>query len=247
MWDETSALAPTLLVAMPQLQDPNFGKTVVLLCEHREEGAMGLVINRCTETTASSIVQLEPPIDRDNGMPVWIGGPVDPSRGWLLVNSDLGDGVEVTPGVFLSASRDLLRRVLESDDLAERSRFLVGYAGWGPRQLDAELAASAWLTVPVDPQLMFETPSDDDVGGRDPPARHRAALAHAGPGRALGERMTQTKGAFVVQPSSFVLGSGGFTFRYALNTSTQLSASARGRRRWEAAAAARAYWLRAVA
>ena len=94
-----------------------------------------------------------------NGMPVWIGGPVDPSRGWLLINSDVGDGVEVSPGVFLSASRDLLRRVLESDDLAERSRFLVGYAGWGPRQLDAELAASAWLTVPVDPQLMFETPS----------------------------------------------------------------------------------------
>jgi putative transcriptional regulator len=159
MWDETSALAPTLLVAMPQLQDPNFGKTVVLLCEHREEGAMGLVINRCTDTTASSIVQLEPPIEHDNGMPVWIGGPVDPSRGWLLINSDVGDGVEVSPGVFLSASRDLLRKVLESDDLAERSRFLVGYAGWGPRQLDAELAASAWLTVPVDSQLMFDTPS----------------------------------------------------------------------------------------
>ena len=140
MWDETSALAPTLLVAMPQLQDPNFGKTVVLLCEHREEGAMGLVINRCTDTTASSIVQLEPPVDHDNGMPVWIGGPVDPSRGWLLINSDVGDGVEVSPGVFLSASRDLLRRVLENDELADRSRFLVGYAGWGPRQLDAELA-----------------------------------------------------------------------------------------------------------
>ena len=88
MWDRDERLAPTLLVAMPQLQDPNFGKTVVLLCEHREEGAMGLVINRCTDTTASSIVQLEPPIDRDNGMPVWIGGPVDPSRGWLLLSSD---------------------------------------------------------------------------------------------------------------------------------------------------------------
>ena len=84
MWDETSSLAPTLLVAMPQLQDPNFAKSVVLLCEHREEGAMGLVINRCTDTAASAIVQLEPPIERDSGMPVWIGGPVDPARGWLL-------------------------------------------------------------------------------------------------------------------------------------------------------------------
>lgn len=160
MWDQMSSLAPTLLVAMPQLQDENFAKTVVLLCEHREDGAMGLVINRCTDTAASSIVQLDPPLAHDNGMPVWIGGPVDPARGWLLVNEDVGDGVEVSPGIFLSASRDLLRRVLESDELGERSRFLVGYAGWGPRQLDAELAASAWLTVPVDPALMFGTAGD---------------------------------------------------------------------------------------
>jgi hypothetical protein len=179
MWDETSALAPTLLVAMPQLLDPNFGKTVVLLCEHREEGAMGLVINRCTETTASSIVQLEPPIDRDNGMPVWIGGPVDPSRGWLLVNSDVGDGVEVSPGVFLSASRDLLRRVLESDDLAERSRFLVGLCRLGPaparrraRRIRLAHRARRSTTDVRDPQRI-------DVGGRHPQARHRAALARA--------------------------------------------------------------------
>ena len=63
MWDQTSSLAPSLLVAMPQLQDPNFSKSVVLLCEHREEGAMGLVINRCTDTLASAIVQLEPPLE----------------------------------------------------------------------------------------------------------------------------------------------------------------------------------------
>ena len=64
MWDQDSSLAPSLLVAMPQLQDPNFSKSVVLLCEHREEGAMGLVINRCTDTLASAIVQLEPMPER---------------------------------------------------------------------------------------------------------------------------------------------------------------------------------------
>jgi putative transcriptional regulator len=161
MWDETSSLAPTLLVAMPQLQDPNFVKAVVLLCEHREEGAMGLVINRCTETLASAIVQLEPPPEEDSGIPVWIGGPVDPARGWLLLKEDLGDGIEVSPGLFLSASRDLLRRVMHSRELAGRCRFLVGYAGWGPRQLDSELAASAWLTVPIEQSLMFDTPCDE--------------------------------------------------------------------------------------
>jgi putative transcriptional regulator len=161
MWDETSSLAPSLLVAMPQLQDPNFAKSVVLLCEHREEGAMGLVINRCTETLASAIVQLDPPPAEDTGIPVWIGGPVDPARGWLLLREDLGDGIEVSPGLYLSASRDLLRRVMHSRELADRCRFLVGYAGWGPRQLDSELAASAWLTVPIDKPLMFDTPSDE--------------------------------------------------------------------------------------
>jgi putative transcriptional regulator len=161
-WDQTSSLAPTLLIAMPQLQDPNFSKSVVLLCEHREEGAMGLVINRCTDTLASAIVQLDPPLEEESesGLPVWIGGPVDPARGWLLLAEDLGDGIEVSPGLYLSASRDLLRRVLQNRTLADRCRFLVGYAGWGPRQLDSELAASAWLTVPVDKTLLFETPVD---------------------------------------------------------------------------------------
>jgi putative transcriptional regulator len=162
MWDQTSSLAPSLLVAMPQLQDPNFSKSVVLLCEHREEGAMGLVINRCTDTLASAIVQLEPPVaESEGGLPVWIGGPVDPARGWLLLADNLGDGIEVSPGLYLSASRDLLRRVLEDNQLGGRCRFLVGYAGWGPRQLDSELAASAWLTVPVDNTLLFETPSEE--------------------------------------------------------------------------------------
>src|SRR4029453_1886065 len=158
-WDQSSSLAPTLLVAMPQLQDPNFSKSVVLLCEHREEGAMGLGINRCTDTRAATIVKLDPPLanEGESGLPVWIGGPVDPARGWLLLAENLGGGIEGRPGLYLSASRDLLRRRLETSSLADRCRFLVGYAGWGPRQLDSELAASAWLTVPVDKALMFET------------------------------------------------------------------------------------------
>ncbi len=159
-WNESSSLAPSLLVAMPQLQDANFSRSVVLLCEHREQGAMGLVVNNSTDTLASQIVQLEPPPQQESGLEVWIGGPVEPDRGWLLTSEDLGDGIEVSPGLFLSASRDLLRRVMETARLSERCRFLVGYAGWGPKQLDRELAASSWLTVPVDNALLFETPSE---------------------------------------------------------------------------------------
>lgn len=160
MWNEPASLAPSLLVAMPQLQDPNFNRAVVLLCEHREEGAMGLVVNNATTTLASHIVQLEPPPAHDSGLQVWIGGPVDPSRGWLLVDEPSADSVEIAPALHLSASRDLLRRLMEAPRLPRRCRFLVGYAGWGEKQLDRELAASAWLTVPVDLGLIFETPSE---------------------------------------------------------------------------------------
>jgi putative transcriptional regulator len=157
--DDPTSLAPSLLVAMPQLQDPNFTRSVVLLCEHRPEGAMGLVVNNATHTPASHIVQLEPPPERDSGLEVWIGGPVDPSRGWLLLGDKVSDSIQVAPGLYLSASREILRQLIGSAALPRCCRFLVGYAGWAPGQLDAELAASAWLTVPVDLGILFETPS----------------------------------------------------------------------------------------
>ncbi len=162
MSEKNPSLAPSLLVAMPQLQDPNFHRSVVLLCEHHESGAMGLVVNRETDTLTSEIVDFQPPVD-DAGchMGVSIGGPVDPERGWLLLSESVGDGVEISPGVFLSASSDLLRDFVEGKRSGCQSRFLVGYAGWGPKQLDREIADSAWLVVPVNPHLLFETESDD--------------------------------------------------------------------------------------
>lgn len=149
---------------MPQLQDPNFNKTVVLLCEHREEGAMGLVVNRPTDTLASQVLQLEPGLPEESTLPVWIGGPVEQSRGWLLYREELGDGLQITPGLYLSASVDVLRRVMTGNNPSSHCRFLVGYAGWGPKQLDHELTASAWLTVPVALDLLFDTPTNDMWG-----------------------------------------------------------------------------------
>ena len=160
MLHERSSLAPSLLVAMPQLADPNFNRAVVLLWEHRDEGAMGLIINRPTETRASQIVQLDPPVENDSDLTVWIGGPVDPTRGWLLIAGDDGDGSEIMPGLYLSASVARLRQAMESNESANHCRFLVGYSGWGRRQLDTELAASAWLTVPLEIDLVFRTPSE---------------------------------------------------------------------------------------
>jgi len=156
-----TSLAPSLLVAMPQLQDPNFARSVVLLCEHQDEGAMGLVINRTTDTKVADILDLDLTSVANHELSVSIGGPVDPIRGWLLLSENLGDGIEVAPGLYLTASREILRQLLETRDPPCRCRFLVGYAGWGPKQLDRELAASAWLTVPVSSRILFDTPSDE--------------------------------------------------------------------------------------
>jgi putative transcriptional regulator len=160
--DENS-LAPTLLLAMPQMQDPNFARTVVLLCRHEGEGAMGLVVNRPTETLASALAVLEPPPARDGGLRAWIGGPVEPQRGWLLLGYDPApdEALTVGDGLYLCASIDVLRRLIESPDAEREHRFLLGYAGWGGGQLEAEMAASAWLTVEASKQLIFHTPPED--------------------------------------------------------------------------------------
>jgi putative transcriptional regulator len=154
------SLAPALLLSMPQLTDPNFARSVILLCEHASEGAFGLIVNRPADVTAAAAVHLEPPIDGPNDLPLLLGGPVEPQRGWILTSSapDDVDARPVGAGLYLSASPLLLRRVLTARPLPRRTLVLAGYAGWGPGQLDAELAQSAWLIMPVELDLIFEVP-----------------------------------------------------------------------------------------
>jgi putative transcriptional regulator len=152
----TDQFQPTLLLSMPQLQDPNFARTVVLLCDFVPEGAFGLVLNRRTDEPASGMVRLEPPVEHGNDLPLHTGGPVEPDRGWIL-SADQPD-VEhrtIVPGLYLSTSPLLLRRVLETHP-APSALVLAGYAGWGPGQLDEELAQSAWLMCEIDLDLVFK-------------------------------------------------------------------------------------------
>jgi putative transcriptional regulator len=153
----TQPFRPTLLLSMPQLQDPNFARTVILLCDYVPEGAFGLVLNRPTDQPASNMVRLEPPVEGDNGLPLCIGGPVEPERGWILLAEE-PDDLEyrtICDGVYLSTSPLLLRLVLAATP-APRARVLAGYAGWGPGQLDEELAQSSWLIGEVDLDLVFD-------------------------------------------------------------------------------------------
>ena len=149
---------------MPQLLDPNFNRTVVLLCKHNEDGAFGLVLNRPLITTGRIVVEVEPPsaqMTTDRDLQVWVGGPVEPQRSWILVGDEVDEpeyarGVRVAEGLYLSTSPDLLRRILEPVP-PPQARLIVGYSGWGPGQLEAELEASSWLISDVDRDLIFNT------------------------------------------------------------------------------------------
>lgn len=155
------SLAPSLLLSMPQLHDPNFTRSVVLLCQHSSEGAFGLVINRPV-TTVARVLAPDQEDASEHELEVFIGGPVEPERSWILVGEEEADehAIRVTDGVFLSTSATVLKRII--DHVADsRSRLIAGYAGWGPGQLDTEIAASAWLTTEVQPDLVFDTPADD--------------------------------------------------------------------------------------
>jgi putative transcriptional regulator len=156
-----SSLAPAFLLSMPQMLDPNFSRTVVLLCKHSEkEGAFGLVVNRPLVTTGRVTVNLDPPVSTDRELQVWVGGPVEPQRSWILVGQERDDtSVRIAENVYLSTDPELLRRLLEPSP-PPMARLIVGYSGWAAGQLEEELEASAWLMSDIDSRVIFETPPE---------------------------------------------------------------------------------------
>ena len=162
---ESANLAPGLLLAMPQLADPNFSRAVVLMIEHGDQGSFGLVINHPSPIKASELLDsLEMSWRGDDSAVVWAGGPVSPSTGWVLHepvgSAPLGQGtIEITSTISLSTSPDRLRAIASAPP--RNVRLLLGYSGWGPGQLAQEMARGAWLHTAADPRLVFETPPED--------------------------------------------------------------------------------------
>jgi putative transcriptional regulator len=162
----TDPLAPSLLVAMPQLLDPNFRRTVVLLVHHDDEGTFGVVLNRTSDITALRLCES---IDIDwKGDPdseIHWGGPVQPQTGWVIfdeasLEDELEDEVKrVADGVSFAGSLDVLRRM--AGDPPEHLRVMLGYAGWGPGQLEFELAEGAWLVAPVERGVVFDVTPEE--------------------------------------------------------------------------------------
>ena len=167
-------LTGQLLVAMPHMADPRFARSVVYLCAHSGEGAMGLVVNRLIDSLSfeSLLEQLGVEATVPADMPVHFGGPVESSRGFVLHSADYvqDSTLMIDEEIALTATIDVLRAIASGGGPARRV-LALGYAGWAAGQLDAEIGANGWLLVPSDLDLVF---------GVDNEAKWTRALAKIG-------------------------------------------------------------------
>ncbi len=158
-------LTNQFLIAMPSLADPNFERTVTLICQHDENGALGIVINRPTQLTLDDVFQqLDLPaknIDQPDSL-IFNGGPVHTERG-LVLHSTQGDwdsSLQISDDLTLTTSRDILEAIADNKG-PKRCLMALGYAGWGEGQLESEMRQNAWLSGPADENIIFQTPVED--------------------------------------------------------------------------------------
>jgi putative transcriptional regulator len=157
-----SSLANQLLIAMPGMPDPNFSTTVTLICEHNSDGALGIVINRPLDLNLGGLfAQLDvensdPAASQD---PILLGGPVAPEHGFVLHNpiGMFENSLAVSGDVQLTLSRDVLDAMAAGKG-PDKTLVALGYAGWGAGQLEDEMLANSWLSVPATPEIVFDTP-----------------------------------------------------------------------------------------
>ena len=170
MSEDSINLTNQFLIAMPGMADDNFSRTVVYLCEHSKNGALGLVINRPTDITLKSLFEkVELSLDRDElaQQPVFFGGPVQTERGFVLHEKS---GMEQSPytstlaiaggDLEMTTSKDVLE-ALSNGAGPRRLMVTLGYSGWSAGQLEEEIGRNGWLTVNADPQVIFDTPVEE--------------------------------------------------------------------------------------
>ncbi len=162
---EENSLANQLLIAMPGMADPNFSTTVTLICEHNDDGALGIVINRPLNLKLGGLfdqLSVEGADPAAANSPVLAGGPVGPERGFVLHNPglDFENSVAVSESIQLTLSRDVIDAMAKGTG-PEKSIVALGYAGWESGQLEDEMLANSWLNVPATPELVFDTPFAD--------------------------------------------------------------------------------------
>lgn len=156
-------LTDQLLIAMPGLNDPSFQRTVVYVCAHNEDGAMGIVINRPLDFMLGEMLsqmELEAARDEINNKTVYQGGPVQTERGFVLhrqQNAQWNSSLNISRNIGVTTSRDILKAIAAGKG-PEDSLIALGYAGWAAGQLEEEMSNNAWLSVPCDDKLLFSAP-----------------------------------------------------------------------------------------
>ena len=161
---DNDSLAGQLLIAAPTIGDPRFAHTVILMVRHDREGAFGIVINRpVSERSVAALLEATGHDDADvaGTVRVFAGGPVQPELGFVVHSAEYkrAETVEVDGRVAMTASRQVLLDIGHNQG-PEKSIFALGYAGWGPGQLEDELARNDWFTTPEEPKLVFDDDRD---------------------------------------------------------------------------------------
>ncbi len=159
---DPTPLTNQLLIAMPALRDPNFARGVTFLCQHGEDGAMGILINRLSEYRLGDVLaqmSMHSEIPDVVDAPVLIGGPVQPERGFVLhtPNGEWESSFRISDRVSVTTSRDILAAIAAGNG-PRHAVVALGYSGWSPGQLEQELVENHWLTAPASEQVLFETP-----------------------------------------------------------------------------------------
>lgn len=163
--DESGYLTGQLLIAMPAMTDPNFARTVTYICEHNDQGALGLVINRPLDIDLGDVfAQLNlTNCDTDmSGRPVLFGGPVQMERGFVIHEPEgtWESSMTIDHAIQVTTSQDILVAMAEGRG-PTRSAVALGYAGWGAGQLEQEITANSWLSAPTNTGILFDTPFED--------------------------------------------------------------------------------------
>jgi len=169
---------PWLLVATPQLKDPNFHKTILVMAEHDRSGSMGLIVNRPSEIPLSDLISTT--LDIPKAVPAWVGGPLETTTGFILHNQlsiQEGASAKNKEEIILSTSPEALTQLVDdagrrldkiakikiTDNIYDEPqlysfRFLAGHAAWIPGQLENEIGSGSWLQIPMNLDLLFNTP-----------------------------------------------------------------------------------------
>jgi putative transcriptional regulator len=152
------------LIAMPNMADPNFARSLTYICEHNDQGALGVVVNRPIDMTLGALFdQIEIPLQDQQwaALPVYYGGPVQVDRGFVLHRpaGSWQSTLTVSQDVALTTSKDILEAVAAGHG-PRQMLVSLGYAGWAPGQLEQEIGQNAWLTVPADLDVIFQLPPE---------------------------------------------------------------------------------------